>query len=938
VGEAVFLGVPVPVDGQESQVFRVGQHAGYGVRPVVWKPSANLERSWQGGGMVTFRLLGDVSVHAGGAEVDVGHARQRDVLVVLLVEANRLVPLDDLVDRVWGEHPPRRPKDALYSYLSRLRVALAGCAVRIDRQGGGYRLAVDPMSVDLHRFQHLVEDARSQVDDRAALERFDEALGLWRGRAFAGLDSVWLNDTRAWLDRKRLAAELDRNDVLLRTGQHARVVAETPAEASLDERLAGQLMLALHRSGRQADALRHFEHLRARLADELGVDPGPELRHVHQQVLTSDTSTAQPAGPRQLPAAPPSFRGRTKELAELDGTQAAVRVITGGGGAGKTWLALRWAHEHAGEFPDGQLYVNLRGFEPTGEPMPAATALRGFLEALGISPSITPADPDAQAARYRGLTAGRRMLIVLDNARDTAQLTPLLPSGDSCVVLITSRNRLTGLLATHGASSLALPTLSDGDATELLTARLGPARLSAEPEAVAEILRHCAGLPLALGIASARAATQPELPLAGLAAELRDDLARLDALDSGELSANLRAVFDASYRALEPEPAQAFRLLGAAPGPDIGVAAATRLLGKPTVLRELTAMHLVQEHRTGRYRMHDLVRLYATELPGDVSDLADLIDYYLHAAWLATDLFSPQESYRRPPLDTAVSPAPEFTDYQQARTWLDDELPVLLAVAALLRPDQALHLAVALYRYLDYEARHHDAISLYTTSLDAADPDDPWRGWAFCCLGRILGTAGRNDEARESHESALRLAGDDILETIAAGGLATIYEQTRDYEKALDYYEHAVETARRSGEPHCIGIALNNLGDFYRVIGQADRAAGLLRQSLDYARELADAGLGAVVLSNVGQVHQSLRQYETATEYFELALRCARLVRHRVHELEILLDLGETTLAGGNPAGAADLFRQAIAIAGDLGARPEETRARKGLAETVRPD
>ncbi|MGH3994541.1 MAG: BTAD domain-containing putative transcriptional regulator, partial [Pseudonocardiaceae bacterium] len=361
---------------------------------------------------------------------------------------------------------------------------------------------------------------------------------------------------RARLVKQRHAARLELTDIELRRGNHAALLAELTEladEYPLDERVAGQLMLALYRSGRPADALGQYRQVWQRLTDELGTDPSPQLQGLHQQMLAADPALvgAQPPStpqlvPRQMPLPPRLFTGRTDELArlgkDLDDSTMVISAICGTGGIGKTWLALQWAHQHHDRFPDGQLYVNLRGFDPSGRPMPPATAIRTFLTALGVESTAIPTDPEAQPGLYRSLVAGKRMLIVLDNAVDTAQVAPLLPGSPGCTVLVTSRRQLTGLAASHGARLLTLDVLSEPESRDLLALHLGGDRLADEPDAVAELLDYCAGLPLALSIVAARAANRPDFPLAALADELRDHTRRLDALDAGEADASLRAV------------------------------------------------------------------------------------------------------------------------------------------------------------------------------------------------------------------------------------------------------------------------------------------------------------------------------------------------------------------------------------------------------------
>ncbi|MEV4581475.1 BTAD domain-containing putative transcriptional regulator [Nonomuraea jabiensis] len=573
---------------------------------------------------VEFGILGEVSAWADGRPINLGPARQRCVLAALLVDANHPVSLDQLTDRVWGDSPPQRAAGTLHSYLSRLRSILSpaipppsgpppsgpppsgpppsgpppsgpppsgppptgpSAAVpsptgpsptgpsaadpspsgSIHRSAAGYLLRVREEAVDLHRFRALLARARAS-DDQEAARLYEAALGLWRGEPFADLDTPWLAALRHTLQTERLSARLDHHDVLLRLGRHAELLPELTVLADrhpLDERLVGQLILALYRNGRQAEALDRYERTRRRLAEELGADPGPDLRRLHLRMLSAETTlTPRPVPvPRQLPPPPPSFAGRSRELAALDrimaapGDKVVISAIGGTGGVGKTWLALHWAHGNLPRFPDGQLYVNLRGFDPSDAPMPPETAVHGFLDALGVDAAAVPVGLEAQAALYRSLVAGKRMLIVLDNARDTDQVTPLLPGSPSCAVLVTSRRQLPGLITGHGARPIPLDTFDPDEARQAITRLLGEERVRAEPDAVADLLDRCGGLPLALGIVAARARMHPGFPLAVLAGQLREDSSRLDLLDAGEQTASLRAVFSWSYRALTPPAA-----------------------------------------------------------------------------------------------------------------------------------------------------------------------------------------------------------------------------------------------------------------------------------------------------------------------------------------------------------------------------------------------
>ncbi|MEV6814162.1 BTAD domain-containing putative transcriptional regulator, partial [Micromonospora sp. NPDC051296] len=750
--------------------------------------------------VVEFRLLGDVAALIDGDPVDLGHVRQRCVLAVLLVEANKVVHIDQLIERVWVDRPPQRAQGSLYSYLSRLRRCLSGAEdVGIVRQRGGYLLTVDPMAVDLHRFHELVSRARRACDDDHALRQFDEAISLWRGEAFAPLDTPWFNILRTALHQGRLAAERDRTDVALRSGQHSTLLAELSrglAEQPLDERLAGQLMLALSRSGRQAEALDHYQRIRHRLADVLGVDPGPDLQELHLRILHGDRefaasavprAAAGPAAaqpPRQLPAPPAMFAGRARELAALTnavdrqaepGGGVAISAVGGMGGIGKTWLVLRWAHDNLDRFPDGQLYVNLRGFEPSAEAMPPVVALRGFLDALGVPPGSVPTDLDAQVGLYRSLLSGRRMLIVLDNARDAEQVRPLLPGVPGCAVVVTSRQQLSGLVAVEGASPVALDLLTAAEARELLASRLSDGRMAAEPRPVQGIVDRCSGLPLALAIVAARAAAHPGFPLAALDRELAESQGSLDGFaGGGDPVTDLRSVFSWSYRALGEPAARLFLLLGLHPGPDISVRAAASLAALPErqvrlILGELVRAQLMVERVPGRYTCHDLLRAYAAEMvesePAEPrrTALRRIVDHYLRSACTADGRLSPlRDPVVPPPVQAGVQPE-EPADNAQALAWFAEEHGVLLRVVELAARHgfdrHVWQLAWALTTFLSRRSHWDDLIAVQNHALAAAerDGDRAARAQAHRDVAPAYSETGRFELARGHLECALVL-------------------------------------------------------------------------------------------------------------------------------------------------------------------------------------
>ncbi|WP_240958011.1 AfsR/SARP family transcriptional regulator [Streptomyces chilikensis] len=897
--------------------------------------------------------------------IDIGHARQRLVLGALLMDVGRVVPTAVLIDRVWGTQVPQRGREALYGYVSRLRQALADTGAGPVRERDGYRLEVEPDAVDVVRFREMVRRARATDPGEAAVALWEDALGLWHGEAFGGADAPWFSDQRALLDAERIAAGLDLTEVRLGLGQHAQIVAECAARAEarpLDERAAGQLMLALYRCGRQTEALRCYDRTRRLLAEEMGIDPGPSLRELHHRILTADPgldlsppTAVRPAGaakirpvPRQLPAPPSVFVGRERELADLDALLKqpcdtnpllVIAAIGGVGGVGKTWLALRWAHEKLDAFPDGQLYVNLRGYDPSGEPVSPRMAVRGFLDALGADPARIPADPDAQAALYRSMIAGKRMIIVLDNARDTAQVVPLLPGSPTCAVLVTSRSRLTGLTTAHGARPFTLDVLTDAEAHALLLRHLGADRLVAEPEAVTALLHHGAGLPLAVGILAARALTSSRFPLAELADELREAQTRLDALDTGDLSADVRAVFASSYQALDREVARVFRLLGFAPGPDISLPAAAAVTALPVprvraLLRRLQAAHLVDEHVPGRYRMHDLTRLYAAERAReDLTEDCDqallrLADFYLHTAHAAAGRLDP---HRDPiPLPTAqrgVTPQ-EVADHSAALTWCTAEHAVLLSMldrAVDSRLDAHVwQLAWALETFFDYRGHWHDWAAGQQAALAAAERlgNRRWQAGAHRSLGGVYTQTGRLDDGLLHFRHALDLyeqLGDRVSQAHTHRGLGWVRDQQGRRRDALDHNEQALTLYRQTGHLAGQAKALNNAGWLHIMLADYKKALDHCALAVALNQQIGDRHGEAGAWDSLGYAHHHLAEYSEAVDCYRRALDLDRGLGDRYGETEILCHLGDTRLAAGDPEAAREAWHQALRIADEIG-------------------
>lgn len=853
-----------------------------------------------------FAVLGAVEARAAGRRIDVGHARQQCVLAALLVDANNAIPPDTLIERAWDADVRRRAHGTLYSYISRLRRALGDTT--IQHTSAGYVFAADPERIDLHRFRQLLRRAHTAGDDSdAAIQLFDQALGLWRGEAFANLDTDWLQNIRDQLNHERLAAELAYNDLRLQTGQHATMLAElssTVLTHPLDERLVGQLMLALYRSGRQADALVHYERLRRELADALGSDPGAQLQHLHHQILTADPElinpaprlgavTVRPAIPRQLPTDVATFTGRQAELGALDGllpdVDAAgpilIAAVGGMGGVGKTTLAVHWAHRVAEHFPDGQLYVNLRGYGPA-DPADPATVLASFIRALGVPPARIPHDVDARAALLRTTLAGKRVLMVLDNARDSDQVRMLLP-GSGTLVLVTSRSQLRGLVAREGARRITLDQLSEADALALLR-RIAP--MAAASAGAGELVRLCGYLPLALAITAERATRTPGDDLTELVAGLRDEHRRLDELHNDEdIASDLRVVLSWSYGALEPAAARIFRLLALLPGTD-GTAEAVAALAAKTVpetrklLDGLVSSSQLQEKRPGRYEQHDLIRRYAAELPDPDREAARLrvIDWYVRTALNAREHLPGQ--LRAIPMSSGHAVEPRtFADRTTALSWLDKERANLIAAggyaAAAGEHRAAWRLAAVLQCYFNDSRPWHDSVSMLKRAVESA-----------------------------------RKSADPDAEAVIMASLGDAYQNLGEFLESIDATRQALEHYRKLGDRLSEAGMLTNLGMTLQDVGRLDEAIEHHRQALEVNATLGRPALDAMILGNLAAAYVGAERYRDGIEMGRRALEVSRTANRRLTEADILDELGAAHAGLGEYATAAEYYQQAIDI------------------------
>ncbi|PRY44534.1 AfsR/SARP family transcriptional regulator [Umezawaea tangerina] len=897
------------------------------------------------------RLLGDVGVWRDGRAVDAGPARQRCVLAALLVDAGRVVSTDVLVDRVWGGRPPQRSRETLGSYASRLRRVLADSGATVRRQAGGYVLRVPPDAVDLHRFRDLCARARAADDQRAA-GLLTEALALWRGEALTGVGGEWAEIERDRLRHERWGAEHDLTDVLLRLGHGEDLVADLSARVAhrpLDERVAGQYLLALHRAGRTADALAHYREVRRRLVDELGTDPGAALQDLHHRILAADpelgtatTTSAPSVVPRQLPAAPGPFVGRRAELDRLDtalrdaGSPAgsvAVSAIAGVGGVGKTWLALHWAHRNVDRFPDGQLFVDLHGFGPDGEPMDPAVAVRGFLDALGVKPDRVPADPHARVALFRSLVAGRRMLVVLDNAVDSAHVAPLLPGTPTCVAVVTSRARQTGLVTGHGAQHVPLDVLTDTEARALLVGRLGACRVEAEPAAVAELVGLCRGFPLVLAVIAGRAQTRSGAPLAALADELRE--LGVEALDDRDPAASLPAVLSWSLRDLSAEQRAVFGLLGAAPGPDIGLPAAVALTGLSPArtrraLRALEEASLLDRTDDDRSAMHDLVRgCAAGTAPDDRQHEAvrRVVDFYLHTAHAADHLLEPHRQPVRLEEAPGVVPHP-LTDVPAALAWLEREHPNLLAAQHTAVANgwhaTAWNLAWSLNTFHLLRGHLHSALTAWRAALAAAEhlPDATTRTRARRFLGYVCSLLGRHDDATAHLDRALALAREhrDLAEQAHTHRQHALVGELRDdLRGALEHAGHALDLYRALDLPVWEASALNMVGWFTAHLGDHDTARAHCLAALDLHRRHDDPGGEAHTQDSLGWIDHRTGRHREAIGHYRRALALFHHQGNTYEAADTLDRLGHLHTALDQDDRAREAWQEALGLYRDQG-------------------
>jgi DNA-binding SARP family transcriptional activator/energy-coupling factor transporter ATP-binding protein EcfA2 len=939
------------------------------------------------GAAALFRILGPLEVRTDEGWTKIGAAKQRSVLATLLLRHGQPVPTDVLIDELWGGEPPAKAANLVSVYMHYLRKTIGdtGAQVLVTRPPG-YQVVLRPGELDADRFAALVAEGRQALASGAADQAVDlltEALELWRGGALADVFATPLVAAEVdGLEASRLEALELRAQANLACGRFAQVLPEVRrllADHPLQEKLWALQVRALYGAGRQAEALEVYEQARNKIADELGVDPSAELRQLYHQILNAEdvqavvpAATTAPATvpalvPAQLPADIPDFTGRSDQVGELhrwlasaggDDSPGAVRVVlvVGPGGQGKTTLAVHAAHLLRGEFPDGQLHASLFG---ATQPVDPAEVLARFLRDLGADPARIPLDGEERAALYRTRLDGRRVLVVLDDARDIEQVRPLLPGSASCAVLITARSWLPELA---GGAVLDLDVLSEDEARALFTKIVGVRRVDAEPGAAAKVLTACAGLPLAIRIAGARLATRGNWSIRMLADRLSDERRRLDELQVGNLA--VRASFEVSFATLPgpsarggPAPARAFALLGLWTGPSVSVPAAAALLGEPEAaaadaLDVLFDAHLLESPEPDRYRFHDLLRVYAADRARtEESDhdrtaaITRILTWYLHTTEAAARVISPE--YARVPLGPpppSVRPQ-SFTELDGAIAWCEAERAGLVAAPQLAAAFGLYEIAWKLpaVAMSFYYRRSYWGEWMATDEVGLASArtlgDRRAEAWMLNHLGMAYGVQ-RMPESIGYFEQALaiyRELGDEQGAARAAANAPQAYIDLGRFEDALSAANRSLAIQRQQGNRHLEGGTLGILGRAYRELDRLAEAVDYLEQALAIFRELGQRYAEADSLTDLGDTFLGFGQVENAIARLSESLVIRRVIGDRHGEAATLHLLGVALQRNGDRPQARDRLIEALRLFESLGDRTQARMVRDALAALDQP-
>ncbi|GGM30440.1 SARP family transcriptional regulator [Dactylosporangium sucinum] len=898
-------------------------------------------------------ILGAVEVVGPHGRAELTGGRHRALVGALALQPGAVVPTWRLVEALWGEEPPRTALRSLHSHVARLRQALSRCGLDgvVQTREPGYALCVDPADVDAARFERAVETVHSGAQDPAAVLR--EALDLWRGPALADADPAgWVAAEAERLERLRRAALADRCEALLAAGRSAEALTEAErlvAAEPLQERVAGLHMLALARCGRTAEALEAYRRLREALAEELGVDPSPELSELHTALLRGERQHRDllqlPAvtRPAQLPPPVGWFTGRAAELRALDeaAAETGVVLVRGHGGIGKTALAVQWAHRVAERFGDGQLFVDLRGHDPATALSPAEVAAV-LLRCLGVPDDRMPHDLSERIATYRTLLAGRRMLVVLDDAGRTDQVTPALPGAGASLLLVTSRHQLPALVTHAEVRAVALDVLGREDAARLLTRVVGADRVAREAAAAERLVSLCGRMPLALRIAAAKLVTEPGRSIAASAGELeRDRLAHLGVEDDAR---SVAAVFDSAYRTLSPPARQLFRRLSLHPGPHVA-AALCSALAPAAGLAELTAAHLVMQPAPGRCRMHDLIRAYGrgrTDERERATTAELIMDWYLVSAHAANQVLDSSQDRIAPVLRHPAPPVPFGPTRAAALAFLEAELPnlpVLVRHAAQTGQEAAAcQLTYLLSGFFGARGNWSERVDMCRPAIAAARRlgDRAVEAEMHRALGVAYRATYRLEPALASHLRALAL----LRELGDERGLAYVYNnigganaELRRFPAAIAAYRLSLRLHTATGNRHGAVAARRNLGYTYIRMDRVERSFEHLEAALAASREIGYRRLEAGALDSLGEAHLRQGSFGAARACFDGALTVSRAIGDLRYEMDALVNLGLTALAMDAAAEAVERFTAALAVSRRLGHRHAEARILNRLGE-----
>ncbi|MGW6929034.1 BTAD domain-containing putative transcriptional regulator [Lentzea sp. NPDC054927] len=907
-------------------------------------------------GKLRVDVLGDLRITVDGTPLVPCQPRQRAVLAVLAMRSPHPVTRDELIDAVWGDDPPSSASGSLHTYISALRrlaepdLPARACGNLIITTDSGYACLVAPS--DLGEFESMIASARSG----GRCEGLRDALRIWRGTALSDVPGPFAERQRARLEEARLSAVEDWAAAAIDSGGHGEVVdvlTRTAADHPVRERVARLLMLALSRSGRQAEALAAFRDVRAALVAQLGVEPGPELQEQHERILKGTPPKA--VRPAQTTHDTIGFVGREGEIAELcarlsgaEPRTVVISAIDGTGGIGKTALAVHVAHLLVDRFPDGQLFIDLQGFAPNSTPVPPHEALRRLLAGLGVDQKSLPDDLDGRAGMYRSVLAERRALVLLDNAFNAEQVRPLLPGVSSSAVLVTSRNRLSGLVVSGGAHRVTLDVLPAVEALALLRSIIGH-RVDAEPQAALELVRLCCALPLALRVAAERVSIGPNRTLAALAEELAAE--RLDVLEADETTA-VRATFSWSYRALPSEAARMFRLLGLHPGPSPSLGAAAALAGAPArevrrLLDVLCAGHLVDEIALRRYSFHDLLRTYAHEKalddePTHGKAVDRMLCWYLHSADAADRMLFPgRRRMPLPELPDDVHPE-EFCGRDEAQAWLRSEYANLIAAirfaASSGHTELAARLPLALMSFFEFDSRFDDGLAMYRIGLDAAVTAGDTRTEAVLCnnIGVLHSVRREYDDGERWFQRSLPLwqaISDEHGEGQALTNLAGVYvgSGTGDAPAAERRLLRALEIFTRLDQQLGRVFAMTHLTTVYKRMKRLDEALAAGTEALRTVRALGADMIEAGTLSDLGRLHEDLRDFPAALACYEAALEIHGRLNNQLREARGHLCIAYVCREMGQHERMRDEYARALAMLEELNpAEAERERAAFG--------